>query len=85
MILVLGILAVELIPLLARVLGVFGGPFSPLAWIVAFIGWIIAYLVITVGLGASILTRLGTRPKDVSPAPAVATPAKPDSDVKPST
>lgn len=85
MILVIGILAVELVPLLARVLGVFGGPFSPLGWIVAVIGWMIGYVVITVGLGASILTRLGTRPKEVAPAPAVASPAGSGADEKPST
>jgi hypothetical protein len=84
MILVIGILAVELVPLLARVLGFFGGPFSPLGWIVAFIGWMIGYVVITVGLGASILTRLGTRPKEVSLAPVAAGPAKTGSDEKPS-
>lgn len=85
MILVIGILAVELVPLLARVLGFFGGPFSPLGWIIAFVGWMIGYVVITVGLGASILTRLGTRPKEVSPATATVGPAKTDADEKPST
>jgi hypothetical protein len=85
MILVIGILAVELVPLLARVLGFFGGPFSPLGWIVAFVGWMIGYVVITVGLGASILTRLGTRPKELSPATAAAGPTKTDTDGKPST
>ena len=85
MILVIGILAVELVPLLARVLGFFGGPFSPLGWIIAFVGWMIGYVVITVGLGASILTRLGTRPKEVSPATATVNPAKTDPDEKPST
>jgi hypothetical protein len=83
MILVIGVLAVELVPLLARVLGFFGGPFSPLGWIVAFIGWMIGYVVITVGLGASILTRLGTRPKDVSPAAATVVPADSNTGGKP--
>ena len=85
MILVIGILAVELVPLLARVLGFFGGPFSPLGWVVAFIGWMIGYVVITVGLGASILTRLGTRPKEVSPAAATVAPANSDTGGKPTT
>jgi hypothetical protein len=71
MILVIGILAVELVPLVGRMVGIFGGPLSPLALIITLIGWLIAYVVITVGLGASILTRLGTRPKDITPAPAV--------------
>lgn len=85
MILVIGILAVELVPLLARVLGLFGGPFSPLGWVVAFIGWMIGYVVITVGLGASILTRLGTRPKEVSPAVATVAPTNTDTGGKPAT
>lgn len=79
MMLVIGILAVELVPLVARTIGIFGGPFSPLAWIFSVIGWVIAYVVITVGFGAAILTRLGTRPKDVSPAPAPANATRPDS------
>jgi hypothetical protein len=85
MILVIGILAVELVPLLARVMGFFGGPFSPLGWIVALIGWMIGYVVITVGLGASILTRLGTRPKEISPAAATVAPADSDTGGKPAT
>jgi hypothetical protein len=80
MMLVMGILAVELVPLVARTVGVFGGVFSPFALIISIVGWIIGYVVITIGFGAAILTRLGTRPKDVSPAPAVANAAKSDSD-----
>jgi len=85
MILVMGILAVELVPLVARTIGVFGGIFSPFALIISIIGWIIGYVVITIGFGAAILSRLGTRPKDVSPAPAAANVAKSDSDEKTST
>jgi len=66
MTLVMGILAVEVIPLTAQVIKVFGTLFSPLTWVIAFIGWMIGYVVITVGLGASILTRLGTRPRERS-------------------
>ena len=84
MILVIGILAVELVPLLARVLGIFGGPFSPFAWIITFLGWMIGYVVITVGLGAAVLTRLGTRPKDISPAPVAVSATETDSNEKPS-
>jgi hypothetical protein len=75
---VIGILAVELIPLAARVIGMFGGLLSPLAFITALIGWLIAYVVITVGFGAAVLTRLGTRPKDVAPAPVQAGPGTAD-------
>jgi len=65
MTLVIGILAVESVLLLARVVGLFGHIFSPLSWILTFIGWMFLYVVVTVGFGASILTRLGTRPKEV--------------------
>jgi hypothetical protein len=65
MTLVIGILAVESVLLLARVVGIFGHFLTPLSWILTFIGWMIWYVVITVGFGASILTRLGTRPKEV--------------------
>ena len=84
MILVMGILAVELVPLAARVLGIFGGPFSPFAWIITFLGWMIVYVVITVGFGASILTRLGTRPKEMKPAPVAVNATKTNSNEKPS-
>jgi hypothetical protein len=65
MTLVIGILAMESILLLARVIGIFGHLLSPLSWILTLIGWMIWYVAITVGFGASILTRLGTRPKEV--------------------
>lgn len=64
MTLVIGILALESVLLLARVVGVFGGFLFGLSWILTFIGWMIWYVAITVGFGASILTRLGTRPKE---------------------
>jgi hypothetical protein len=70
MTLVIGILAVESVLLLARVVGIFGHFLTPLSWILTFIGWMIWYVVITVGFGASILTRLGTRPKEVKLAEA---------------
>lgn len=73
---VIGILAVELVSLVARTVGLFGGVFSPLTWIIAAVGWLIGYVVLTVGFGASILTRLGTRPRDVSPVPAAVDAAK---------
>ncbi len=75
MTLVIGILAVESVLLLARVLGIFGHFLSPLSWILTFIGWMIWYVVITVGFGASILSRLGTRPKEVKLAGASTSPS----------
>jgi hypothetical protein len=73
---VIGILAVELIPLVARTIGIFGSAFSPLTWIIAAIGWLIGYVVITVGFGAAVLTRLGTRPKEATLVPVAASPAE---------
>ncbi len=70
MTLVIGILAVELVLLLARVVGVFGHFLFPFSWILTFIGWTIWYVAITVGFGASILTRMGSRPKEARLAEA---------------
>jgi hypothetical protein len=74
MTLVIGILAVECVLLLARVVGIFGHFILPFSWILTFIGWVIWYVAVTVGFGACILTRLGTRPKEVKSAQA---PTKP--------
>lgn len=83
MTLVIGILAVELVSLTARVMRIFGDIFSPFAWILTFLGVLIVYVVITVGFGASILTRLGTRPKEMKPAPIAVNAIKTDSNQKP--
>jgi len=76
MTLVIGILAVECVLLLARVVGIFGHFLFGFSWILTFIGWMIWYVAVTVGFGACILTRLGTRPKEVKLAEAE-TPTKP--------
>jgi hypothetical protein len=76
---VIGVLAVELVPLASRVIGMFGGLFSPLAFITALVGWLIVYVVITVGFGAAVMTRLGTRPKDAAPVSVPAEPGTADS------
>jgi uncharacterized membrane protein len=82
---VIGILAVESVLLLARVVGIFGGLLSPFSWILTFFGWAIWYLVVTVGFGAAILTRLGTRPKEMSLATAPTNATKNNTGEKPST
>jgi len=84
MILVIGVLAVEVVPLAARAMRIFGDVFSPFAWFLTFIGALIIYVVITVGFGASILTRLGTRPKEMKPATVAVNATKTDTDEKPS-
>jgi hypothetical protein len=75
MTLVIGILVVESVLLLARVVGIFGHFLFAFSWILTFVGWMIWYVAITVGFGASILTRLGTRPKEVKLAGASTSPS----------
>ncbi|HEX9916196.1 MAG TPA: hypothetical protein VGB16_00530, partial [candidate division Zixibacteria bacterium] len=67
MTLIVGVLAVEVVLLFARLIGVIGGPLVVLGWIMAILGWVIFGVIITVGLGAGLLTRFGTRPKDAKP------------------
>ncbi|MFQ6032671.1 MAG: hypothetical protein ACE5K2_07095 [Candidatus Zixiibacteriota bacterium] len=74
MTLVIGILAVESVLLLARFVGLFEHFLFAFSLILTLIGWMIWYVAITVGFGASILTRLGTRPKEVK---SVEAPTKP--------
>jgi hypothetical protein len=62
--LALGILAVEFMSLFASFLRIFCGLFSPLCVIFAILGFMITYVVFTIGFGGAILTLLGTRPKD---------------------
>ena len=75
MTLVIGILALESVLLLARVVGIFGNFLFAFSWILTFIGWMIWYVAVTVGFGASILTRLGTRPKEVKASEALSKPS----------
>ncbi|MCJ7458062.1 MAG: hypothetical protein MUP17_03605 [candidate division Zixibacteria bacterium] len=71
--LALGILAVEFMSLFANFLRIFCGIFSPLCVIFAILGFMITYVVFTIGFGGAILTLLGTRPKDKA-APITPTP-----------
>ena len=73
-----GILAVELIPLVGRILGLAGGPINPLTWILMVSYWVIIYVILTAGFGGVILSRFGTRPK-----PAPITPAQTPTNNKP--
>jgi hypothetical protein len=86
MTLVVGILAVEAILLAARVIGILGQPLAPISWILTFLGWAFWYVVVTVGFGAAILTRLGTRPKEpfLFPVAASGTPDTGTADQAPS-
>ncbi|HVP35569.1 MAG TPA: hypothetical protein VMT04_01105 [Terriglobales bacterium] len=71
--LALGIFAIEFLWLFASFLRIFCGIFSPFCIIFAILGFVITYVVSTIGFGGAISTLLGTRPKD-KPAPVVPTP-----------
>lgn len=65
MTLLVGVLSVEAVLLFAQLIGIFGGPLVVLEVIITVLGWVIFGIIVTVGLGAGLLTRFGTRPKDV--------------------
>jgi hypothetical protein len=65
----LGIIVVELIPIFARIIGVAGEPGSAVGLVFVIIYWALIYLILTIGLGAVILTRFGVRPKEAKVAP----------------
>jgi hypothetical protein len=75
--LIVGVLAIQFASLLGRFFGIFGGPFSPLGWILVAIGVIIVVFTGIVGFGASVLTRFGTWPKEPKVAPVPPTPPTP--------
>ena len=65
MTLIVGILSVEAILLLAKMVGISVWSLTALSTILTIFGFMVLWLVVTVGLGAGLLTRFGTRPKDV--------------------
>jgi hypothetical protein len=56
-----GVVLVAAGTILARLLGMLPGPIAPLAFVVAVIGFFLEFVAWTVGLGALLLTRFGTR------------------------
>jgi hypothetical protein len=56
-----GVIIIAAGTILARLLGLLPGPIAPLAFIVAVIGFFLEFVAWTVGLGALLLTRFGTR------------------------
>jgi hypothetical protein len=60
----LGIIAIELIPIFARIIGVAGAPGSGIGLALIICYWFLIYLILTFGFGAVILTRFGIRPKE---------------------
>jgi hypothetical protein len=65
----LGIIAVELIPIFAKIIGVAGAPGSGIGLALMICYWFLIYLILTIGFGAVILTRFGVRPKEVKVTP----------------
>ncbi len=61
----LGIIAVELISIIGRLTGIFGEGLLPLYGIFTFIYWVTIFIILTTGLGSVILTRFGTKPKEI--------------------
>lgn len=59
--LAVGVVLVSAIGLLARLLSLLPVPLWPVTWFVALSGFIVEYVAWTVGLGAALLTRFGTR------------------------
>ncbi len=68
-----GVLAVELVSILGRAIGIVGDLFTPLAFAIRLAGGLIIYVAWTTGLGAALMTRFGTR----NPGEAVDTAPKP--------
>ena len=70
--LVVGILILEGLKLVSALVRLPGGFLGMIGWVIAFIGWAVIYVAATVGLGAVIMTRFGTRPAApaVPPGPA---------------
>lgn len=60
-----GIIAVELISIIGILTGIFGGGLSPLSGVLTFVYLVIIFIILTTGLGSVVLTRFGTRPKEI--------------------
>jgi hypothetical protein len=68
--LAVGVVVVAAIGLLARTFGLIPAPLWPITWFLGVIGFFAEYIAWTVGLGAALLTRFGTRgPRPVMSAP----------------
>jgi hypothetical protein len=58
----LGYLLLVIFFLVGRLIGIPGGVFSVLGWMLIALGWLITYCALTVGFGAALYTRFGTKP-----------------------
>jgi hypothetical protein len=66
-----GIILVAVVTLVARVLALVPAPLWPLTWMIGLLGFLVEYVAWSVGLGAALLSRFGTRgaPYDPPVAP----------------
>jgi hypothetical protein len=63
--LAVGVVLVSAVALLTRLLSLLPLPLWPITWIVGLTGFLVEYVAWTVGLGAALLTRFGTRGRQV--------------------
>lgn len=63
--LAVGVVLVSAVALLTRLLSLLPLPLWPVTWIVGLTGFLVEYVAWTVGLGAALLTRFGTRGRPV--------------------
>jgi hypothetical protein len=76
--LAVGVVLIAAIALLARGLSLLPVPLWPITWFVAVVGFLAEYVAWTVGLGAALLTRFGTRgPLEPYDAPVTPPPLPP--------
>jgi hypothetical protein len=69
--LAVGVVIVAAVGLLARTFGLLPAQLWPITWFLGVIGFFAEYIAWTVGLGAALLTRFGTRgPRPVMPTPS---------------
>jgi hypothetical protein len=82
--LAVGVIIVAAIGLLGRTLGLIPAPLWPITWFLGVVGFFAEYIAWTVGLGAALLTRFGTRgPRPITasngyppPLPAMSGPSE---------
>jgi len=69
-----GVVALEILYLIGRSVGMAGGLFGPLALAVRMLGVLVLFVAWTTGLGAALLTRFGTRLPGTPAAPKASPP-----------
>jgi hypothetical protein len=76
----IGVVALYALVILGHVVGLPGGSFSMVGSVIGFVGWAVVYVAATVGLGAVVMSKFGTKAWEPKPPVAVgAVPAAPAS------